>query len=91
MSKDGNLLVKKSQAIIADSKVTIARSKSACKRARRLNGGSAIAPRQDSKPINSPASDNYFASCLIVHCNPSTFGYDFRARVAQRLCRAKTY
>ena len=36
MSKDGDLLVKKSQAIIADSKVTIARSQSACERSRRL-------------------------------------------------------
>jgi hypothetical protein len=36
MSKDGDLLVKKSQAIIADSKATIVRSKNACKRSQRL-------------------------------------------------------
>ena len=49
MSKDGNLLVKKSQAIIADSKVTIARSKGACKRARRLTAAQRLRRAKDSK------------------------------------------
>jgi hypothetical protein len=60
MSKDGDLLVKKSQAIIAGSKVTIARSESTCKRSKYLTA----AQRLRRAKIQIDPFDRHF--CVVV-------------------------